>query len=238
VNLTVLPLADGDLKPRLSVLEPEKVDLGRTRLIPVVQNDPGSKRIQHALVGLEAELGHVSLRHAPRRMQQGLCEIAVIGHEQRTAGVEVEPANRIDALSYAREQLRERGSTLGVLQRRDHPARLVHQIVHQRFPPNSRPRYFDSIPHRVGLGTEFGDDLTVDAHLSREDELLRSTARRNARVGKQLLQTFYCHDPQAGFVAGAAERSLPRRIETSRSQRSTLPSPSTSVPMRTTWPFS
>jgi len=48
-------------------------------------------------------------------------------------------------------------------------------------------RNFDAIFFGVGFGTEFGDDLAVNADLSAKDELFGVAARGDAGAGDYLL---------------------------------------------------
>ena len=75
---------------------------------------------------------HLRFVHAldlvPRMGQRG-GEIAVVGENEQPFGVEIEPADRIDVLPHAFQEIENGGPVLGVRSRGDIAARLVEKKI-------------------------------------------------------------------------------------------------------------
>ena len=123
------------------------------------------------------------------RVQDALHPCPVVGEEQQSLAVEVQPPDRINARPAVRHQLRRRGPSPLVAERGDIAARLIEHQVDS--PLRRRERHAvhaDRIRFRVGaLSDRRG--LAVDAHAPRGDPFLRRPAGAQPRRGNQLLQT-------------------------------------------------
>jgi len=113
----------------------------------------------------------------------------VVGEQQKTAGVQIEPADRVEARQAPTEEARDRGPSLGVLERAHYAARLV-----KRDRP-SRPRGRDSlavdrdhVARGVGALAQLGDGAPVDADAPRDDEGLGPSTGRNTGRAQDLLE--------------------------------------------------
>ena len=122
------------------------------------------------------------------RVRQLLRKVAVVGEQQQPEAVLVEASHRVDALrAGARDQLHDRLSGMGIVERSDVALGLVqHQVdlllaLHRLVVE----------PHFVGrqhLGPQFGDDLAVDRNDARRDEIVGLAARADARLGDEAVQ--------------------------------------------------
>ena len=122
------------------------------------------------------------------RVRQLLRKVAVVGEQQQPEAVLVETSHRVDALrAGARDQLHDRLSGMGIVERSDVALGLVqHQVdlllaLHRLVVE----------PHFVGrqhLGSQFGDDLAVDRNDARRDEIVGLAARADTRLGDEAVQ--------------------------------------------------
>ena len=69
---------------------------------------PLARRVEVVRVGDAEHAGFVHARHAVTRMGEPRGEVAVVGQDQQTLGVEIEPADRIDVVAHAGEQIDHR----------------------------------------------------------------------------------------------------------------------------------
>ena len=122
------------------------------------------------------------------RVRQLLRKVAVVGEQQQPEAVLVETSHRVDTLrAGARDQLHDRLSGMGIVERSDVALGLVqHQVdlllaLHRLVVE----------PHFVGrqhLGSQFGDDLAVDRNDARRDEIVGLAARADSRLGDEAVQ--------------------------------------------------
>ena len=90
-------------------------------------------------------------------------QVAVIGEQQQAFAGVVEASDGIHADANAMQQIHDRGPALGIADRGDVSLGLVHQQVNvvlgavQQLAVDANVVNVD-----VGLGAEFGDDLSVD----------------------------------------------------------------------------
>src|SRR6185369_13856904 len=113
-------------------LEAQSLDLRGLSRAPL-DLDALTKALQRLVVDGPLHLGHVNLGYALLGMSESLGELAIVGAEQRAAGVKVEAPYRDDARSSILEQLTDRGPAFGIAQRAHHATRLVQHDVHQFF---------------------------------------------------------------------------------------------------------
>ena len=81
----------------------------------------------------------------------------------------VEPPDRNDPFGDLAKHIADRRPPLRVVERRDHLARLVNEVVHRFFGDQSLAVDLDAVFVRVDLGAELGHHATIDAHPTRDD---------------------------------------------------------------------
>ncbi len=140
-----------------------------------------------------AEHPHVvHARDAVARMRETRGEIAVVGEQEQTFGVEVEPPDRIYVFADAAQKIDHGRTPLRIGSRRHVPARLVEQQVAVMFRDFHTPAVdADVVARRVGFRAELADCLAVDGDASLEHQLLARAARGDARLRENLLETLH-----------------------------------------------
>ena len=138
----------------------------------------------------------IRLRQGCRRFQHAAREVAVVGQKNGAARGIIQTPNGKDALGYSDQKIAQRAPAFRVRQRGNHFRRLVHQQINVRV-GNLRDAAgrLDAVAFRIGLGAEFGDDDSVDAHLPAADQIFRVAPRRNSGAGDNFLQSL-----KHGFV--------------------------------------
>jgi hypothetical protein len=208
VDLAVAAFGDRDLQPGVGLLFAHDEEVGRLGLLTVVEHDAVAQRFDLGQRNLAADLHDVGLGHAARRVQERLRELAVVGQQDHAAGVEVEPADGIDALRDPLHQVGDRGAAFWVAQRRDHFARLVEHVIDGLFGHDARAVHLDAIVLSVGARAELGDYPAVYAHFALGDQRFSRTAGSYAGLRENLLKTFFRHEsPRCGPNRGATQTS-------------------------------
>jgi hypothetical protein len=124
-------------------------------------------------------------------LEHGGSEVAIVGEEDKAAGVVVERADGIDAFRKTAKEIAEGFAAFGIGERGDNFGRLVHEEIHvAALGFDHAAGGFDFVLGGIGLGAEFNDDFAVDANLAGENELLGVAARSDARVSDDFLKAF------------------------------------------------
>ena len=146
--------------------------------------------------------------HLVPRMHQALRQRAVVGEQQQPGALQVEPADRIDALGDLRQQRAHRRAALRIGQRADHAARLVQEdgADRRRRCASARRRAPRPSTRRVGARPELVHHHAVDADAA--GRISSSAARRDAHAdgAQELLQPL----GQRSAVPGVALADRPR----------------------------
>ena len=136
------------------------------------------------------EVNMVDLLLEELRMCKLRSQIAVVGEQEHTGGVAVETSYRIDALgAYVLNQIHYGLALLRVVACSNAILRLVEQHVHFLLKIYRLIVEFDFVG-ALYLCSEFGNYFTVNRHNACLDELVSLTARANAGVGKELVETY------------------------------------------------
>ena len=191
-DLLVSPLVDRHLEPRLARFVTNHPHL-RGGSLAIVELDAVHPALDVLLLHLAGDLDDVRLRNLAARVQEPLREVAVVGHQQDAAGVEVEASDGVHARGNAADQVLDRGPPFRVVQRRHHQARLVDDEVHQVFSDEPPSVDLDLVDAGVGTGPELGHHVPVHSHASAGDQRLGVPSRRDACAREYLLQSLNGH---------------------------------------------
>jgi hypothetical protein len=150
-----------------------------------------AQAIERRLVGHAADAHVVFPFHLVTRVEQALGQRTVVGQQQQSLGVVVEPPNRIDVLTDVRQQIEDRLSTLRILPRRHVPPWLVEQDVPvMGDDPDPLAIDADVVVRGIGLRAEFQNRLAVDAHAALRDQALGGATRCHTGGRQNFLQPF------------------------------------------------
>lgn len=152
----------------------------------------------------------IFLGQAVFRMHDPVGEITVVGEQQQSFGVAVEPSHGIDAFGHV-DETHHRPPVALILDGRDEAARLVEQEV-------ARPLAFDRVAIDendrvvwISFRAELGDDLAVDADAAGGDQFLGGASRSDASGRENALQAFHAGaaflfrgKPFKGLAAGCS----------------------------------
>ena len=201
-HLTVPAFVEHELERR----RPEAADRrGSGRA--VVQLDALRQPCNDVVARLSDDLGDVGLLDAVPRMGESMSERPVVGEEQHTRRVAVEPADRNDA-DVASDEVDDGRPPLRVTGRRDRAPRLVEKHVPERLSPDLATVDDDDVGTRDERVELTGPP--VDRHPARLDQLVGAASRG---------------DPGAGEIRVEAHAAYFRRC-------ATLPPPCTTTPSR------
>jgi hypothetical protein len=129
-----------------------------------------------------------------RCLHQKIGEFAVVGEQKQPFAGVVEAAHGIDPRPHPVEQIHDRRTMFGIVERGDVSLGLVHQQINMALGPLQEFAVdADVIHRRISLASQFGDDQPVYGHESAGDDLLCFAARGNSGSGDNFLQTFSGH---------------------------------------------
>src|SRR5438270_11415457 len=117
------------------------------------------KPLQHA--GLDATLNRhqIFLPHFITRMRQAQGELSIIGKENKSFRVIIEPPHRIDAVPLFRQQIINSRTIKLILAGTNTPDRFVESYVELAFGAYGPAVHSDAIMKRINLGTELANDF-------------------------------------------------------------------------------
>jgi uncharacterized protein with GYD domain len=164
LDLVLAALVDRELDPA----RPEPADArGRSRT--VVQLDARAKPLERVVGGLALDLGLVDLLDLVARMREPVRELAVVGEQERSGRVGVQPPDGDDPRGML-DELDDGGPALWVAGGGDHARGLVEEHVGERLELDSPPVELDPVP-----GGDEGIELprlAVDADAAGLDQLV------------------------------------------------------------------
>src|ERR1051326_7289407 len=159
-----------------------------------VDGDAALELADDALVGNAAHFHVIRLHRSMFRMRDLEREVAVVGEEQQSFRLEVETADRIDALAHAFDEIDDRLASFRIVDRRRHLFRFVQEDVAMRLGAGDQLAVdFDVIAIGIRFRSELGDDTAVDRDPSLPNHRLGFTAGRETRMGDDLLQSLELH---------------------------------------------
>ena len=164
---------DGDLEPRLG-REPLYDADARGRCLAVLEPDAAPQPDDRFVGRRPAHLRDVDTRDGMAGMEECRRQRPVVRQEQHPRRIEIEPADREEALARLGDQPRDRRPPFGILERAHHAARLVERDR----PPTPWRR--DALPVD---GDDVGAKIGADAELAHHDAVHRDATRRDERLG-------------------------------------------------------
>ncbi len=176
-----------DLEPAATILHAHDPHLGGQGLGTIVEHDAGAPSLDDGFGDFPFELDEIAFGDLAAGVQESRGELAVVGQEQRAAGLEVEASDRVEACLDARDEVGDGGAPLGVAGRGDDRAGLVHDDVDRCLGDRATTVDLDLVFEWVGACAELGDDLAVDPDTPGEQELLRVATRGDAGSGEDFL---------------------------------------------------
>jgi hypothetical protein len=190
-HLAVTSLVQRDVQDRAlrRFVEFDKAQECRRRLT-VVELDAlhqllGRLSIDKAPSGYAVELRNVvaGMRHAVR-------EIAVVCEEEKAGAVGVQPADRIDALAYLRDEVQHGALCIRIAGSADDTGRLVQHHVDGRLGCRGEDGisiHADLVVLRIDLHALLAYGNAVDGYSTGSDELFACSARCDACGGEHFL---------------------------------------------------
>lgn len=166
-------LVNGDRQNHAFARFPKNADLFRNDRL-AFDHQAVAQALQR-LVRWAAHREHVIfLGEAIFRMHHAVGDIAVVGEQQQTFGVAIEPPNWIDPLGDV-NQPHHRPAVALILDGGDVAARLVENEIARAGALDGIAVDEDHGVDRIRLGAELSDDLAVDADAPGRDQFFRGT---------------------------------------------------------------
>ena len=215
-HLPVTPLVKGDLQQGIGCPRARHAHPGRRAHHAGLELDAAAQPRELVRVGQPVDPHAIDLLHPVARMHQVMGEVAVVGEEQETAGVGVQPSDR-EQPAPGRQQLANRTPPLGVVEGGDYADRLVEGVVARRGWLGKRaPAHQHAVTPGLHLRAGLRHQHPVDPHHSRLDQGVALAPRPEPPLGEQLVEA----DAQeaagsgsemtSGSSAAAASRSSSR----------------------------
>ena len=180
-HLALPAFVDRNIDPGVRFFLPDFPDLGR-RGLAVLQENACFERRDRTIFEHALDLHQIGLGKLMLGVRDQVSEIPVIGQEQQSLGIVVQPAHRVHADFDAFEQIVHRGPSLRVGHGRHKARRFVqHNISRRLLGIDEFAVDLDMVFGWVGLGPEFGHDRSVHPHPALGDKLFRSAARCDPR---------------------------------------------------------
>lgn len=206
------PLAELDFVPGVALVfgprRPAKGRDVRRQGASAVQHDAATQLLDLLLAREALHLHLVELAAAETRVGDPLRELPIRGQEQQPLGMEVEAADREEAVAQSiRDELHDGGPTLVVSHRGQHPFGLVEeQVALPLRGPDPLAVELHRIDLEVGLVAERRDP-PVHGDPPLEDQLLDLPAGGDSRAGHQLLQALGAHSDSSSDGASPPSSS-------------------------------
>jgi hypothetical protein len=121
-----------------------------------------------------------------------MSDLAIVGEQQQTLGLAIEPADWHDPTFHA-DEVHNRVATTLVVHRRDVALGLVEQDVAPPLVRNEIPVYLDLLALCIDFRAKFGHDNAIDANPSFNDHFFCPAARRDTARREDSLQSFHAH---------------------------------------------
>ena len=135
-DLLRAPFAQLDFEPAVAFVVAfaggvHPLDVARQRAF-AVDGDAAAQFVDQPFLGDAAHFHAVRFHRAVRRMRDLERELAVVRQQHQSLGMEVETADRIDALADSAHEIDDGAAALRVLDRRHHFFRFVQEDVAMR----------------------------------------------------------------------------------------------------------
>jgi len=105
--------------------------------------------------------GYICLVDPVTGMGQGVGKLAVVGHEEQSLGVVIQPPHRVEADGDGGDKIGHRFSAARVAESGNNAAGFIQQHVYFFFASQRPAIDGDDVPPRLHFGAEFGDNPPV-----------------------------------------------------------------------------
>ena len=175
-------------EPGAQILQPGGHTLGA-----VAQRQPGFKGRSVSVIHLSVDLGQIDLVHMVPGGEQAVGQLSVVGEQQKSLGVLVQPPDREQAPVFLRQKV-QHGLLPPVFGGSQHTAGLVEHQVAEFCPDDLCAIHFDALGRWVHFALGGAFHLSVHAHTALLQQQLGLFAGPAARVREQLVQPqLRCH---------------------------------------------
>ena len=169
-----------------------KVHVRRGGHAVVVEPDTRAQTADFLVRHAVGHLHQVLLAHLAAGVEEVVHQVAVVGQQQQTLAVVVQPPDRVQAHRVIAELVHHRRAAFGVGDGRHLAHRLVvRQIVLFFLNFANLAIHRHHVGGFIHLHAHFGDNLPVYRHMPVGNQLFGVAARRHAGEGKKLLETHH-----------------------------------------------
>jgi hypothetical protein len=192
-HLPIAALANGHEQDPFTIVRPlvEQDHLRWLRPAPV-KRDSAAQPIDRIAIGHSGDVRFVRAFDPVPRVREHGGEIAVVGEQEESLGVEVETSDRVDVLANAADEIHDRASPLRIGARGHVSRRLVQQDVAQALGPLDAPSvHADVIARRIGFRAHLEDRRAIHRHTAFGNQPFGRAPRRDARVRKDFLKSVH-----------------------------------------------
>src|SRR5690606_33757052 len=174
-HLTVFSFGYSNLQPTFVGVSAKNPHRRRAGLLSV-NVDTLRPALQVLFIDRATDLGHVDLLSSASSVLNRLREVAIIGEQERTAGVEIQPPYGNNPDSDFPENI-ERGRTpLRIRHSGQHPSGLVEDTVTERLRLEPPPVEFDHASSGIRFGAQLGNDFSIHPNTTARNQCLRLAA--------------------------------------------------------------
>jgi hypothetical protein len=142
---------------------------------PALDRDAASQPIERQITWSNRREDVVFLVQSVAGMHDPVCNVAVVGQQEKTFGISVQAPNGVDPFRYVHE-IHHRSSVTFVTGRGDVSARFVQQQVAGALAFQELAVDTDHGSNRIGFCAELGHDLAIDADAPGRDQFFCGAA--------------------------------------------------------------
>ena len=151
-------------------------------------------------------------------MKKRLGEVAVVGEQQRAAGLEVEASDGKYPFVDVAQEVFDGLAAFGIIQSRDDAARFMQEEVDMALRDQASAVDFHAVFVGIRARSELAHDASVDAYPALCDQMFCRSPRRDAGLREDFLQSLATHvAPSIARRAGARPYKPLRSISGGRS---------------------
>ena len=186
-NLAILAFGENHFEDAcLSLLADDPHALGSN--LALGEPDTLGELVENLALGKAGDHDSINLLNAKFGVSEFVGEVAVVGQENQTRALLVEPSDCVHPLRDLGEQVDHQGFSGGVVIAGDVTLGLVDGVINMPLKPDLLTVDMNGRVRGVDLDAEFLGNLAVDRHSPLRDEFLASPSRSQARLSEDFLQ--------------------------------------------------
>jgi len=187
-DFAIPALPQDDVEPRPVFPAGSDRDLGLNREI-IPNPNPGGGLVPDLVSHTPRDGDIVALVHPVARMGNFLCEVSIIGHENKPRGIRVEATDGVQATGNPIHEIDHATSGSRLTGRTDHASGLIQRKVDLLLRPEAFTITANVLAVRIDLRAQFRDDLPIHRDSASRNQHICRTTTADPDSGQELVQT-------------------------------------------------